>query len=174
MYLFNSGSQNVLVGLLFVIVGAGVIAALALAGKTVGITVIQRVLLCITVLACLAMPFATEVFQLACSCLVVASWAAFVPVNYAFIVKKSVSAGTRRCSARRRRARAFSALGFLVGWGVATAMTSFTEPTRRLHDRAPVHGVRARGGGHAVLPSAEHAPDGVPEPRRSSPSCPRT
>ena len=90
VYLFNSGSQDVLVGLLFVVPGAGIIAALAFAGRSVGITVIQRVLLCITVLACLSMPFATEGVQLACSCLVVASWAAFVSVNYAFIVKKGM------------------------------------------------------------------------------------
>lgn len=123
VYLFNSGQQDVLVGLLFVIPGAGLIAVLALSGKAVGITVIQRVLLCITVLACLSMPFATETIQLACSCLVVASWAAFVSVNYAFIVKKSVERWDTPVFRQAPARLVFSALGFLVGWGVATGMT---------------------------------------------------
>ncbi len=123
VYLFNSGQQDVLVGLLFVIPGAGLIAVLALSGKAVGITVIQRVLLCITVLACLSMPFATEAIQLACSCLVVASWAAFVSVNYAFIVKKSVERWDTPVFRQAPARLVFSALGFLVGWGVATGMT---------------------------------------------------
>lgn len=175
VYLFNSGSQNVLVGLLFVIVGAGVIAALALAGKTVGITVIQRVLLCITVLACLAMPFATEVFQLACSCLVVASWAAFVPVNYAFIVKKSVERWDTPVFRQAPARLAFSALGFLVGWGVATAMTFIYGP----HSDAFMI-VRLCMAFVLVVvvmlffPSAEHhSPDGgVPEDRGAQPVVP--
>lgn len=128
VYLFNSGSQDVLVGLLFVIPGAGIIAALALMGKTVGITVIQRVLLCITVLACLSMPFATEGIQLACSCLVVASWAAFVAVNYAFIVKKSVERWDTPVFRQVPGRLVFSALGFLIGWGVATTMTILYGP----------------------------------------------
>ena len=123
VYLFNSGSQDVLVGLLFVVPGAGIIAALAFAGRSVGITVIQRVLLCITVLACLSMPFATEGVQLACSCLVVASWAAFVSVNYAFIVKKGMHRWDTPVFRQAPARLVFSALGFLVGWAVATGMT---------------------------------------------------
>lgn len=123
VYLFNSGSQDVLVGLLFVVPGAGTIAALAFAGRSVGITVIQRVLLCITVLACLSMPFATEGVQLACSCLVVASWAAFVSVNYAFIVKKGMHRWDTPVFRQAPARLVFSALGFLVGWAVATGTT---------------------------------------------------
>ena len=124
VYLFNSGSQDVLVGLLFVVPGAGIIAALAFAGRSVGITVIQRVLLCITlVLACLSMPFATEGVQLACSCLVVASWAAFVSVNYAFIVKKGMHRWDTPVFRQAPARLVLSALGFLVGWAVATGMT---------------------------------------------------
>ncbi|HIW75404.1 MULTISPECIES: helix-turn-helix transcriptional regulator [Gordonibacter] len=123
VYLFNSGSEDVLVGLLFVIPGAGVITLLAVLNKSVSITVIQRVLLCITVLACLSMPFATEGIQLACSCLVVASWAAFVSVNYAFIVKKSVERWDTPVFRQAPVRLVFSALGFLVGWAIATAMT---------------------------------------------------
>ena len=123
VYLFNSGSQDVLVGLLFVVPGAGIIAALAFAGRSVGITVIQRVLLCITVLACLSMPFATEGVQLACSCLVVASWAAFVLVNYAFIVKKGMHRWDTPVFRQAPARLVFSALGFLVGWAVATGTT---------------------------------------------------
>ena len=103
--------------------GAGIIAALAFAGRSVGITVIQRVLLCITVLACLSMPFATEGVQLACSCLVVASWAAFVSVNYAFIVKKGMHRWDTPVFRQAPARLVFSALGFLVGWAVATGTT---------------------------------------------------
>lgn len=123
VYLFNSGVDTVLVGLLFVIPGAGIIAAFALRGKNVGITVIQRILLCVTVLSCLAMPFAAEWVQLACSCLVVASWAAFVSVNYALVVKKSVENWEAPVFHQVPARLIFSALGFLLGWAIAAAMT---------------------------------------------------
>ncbi|MEG2934761.1 MAG: helix-turn-helix transcriptional regulator [Gordonibacter sp.] len=123
VYLFNSGIDTVLVGLLFVIPGAGIIAAFALRGKNIGITVIQRILLCVTVLSCLAMPFADKWVQLACSCLVVASWAAFVSVNYALVVKKSVENWGAPVFRQVPVRLIFSALGFLLGWAIAATMT---------------------------------------------------
>ena len=61
--------------------------------------------------------------QLACSCLVVASWAAFVSVNYAFIVKKGMHRWDTPVFRQAPARLVFSALGFLVGWAVATGTT---------------------------------------------------
>lgn len=125
VYLFNSGTDAVLVGLLFVIPGAGIVAAFALQGKAIGIIAIQRILLCVTVLACLAIPFSTESVQLACSCLVVASWAAFISINYALVVKKSIRQEDTSVFRQIPLRLVFSALGFFLGWGVATAITAY-------------------------------------------------
>lgn len=123
VYLFNSGAQAVLAGLAFVLPGAGVIAVLSHFGKSVGITAIQRVLLCVTVLACLLVPFATDIVQIGCSCLVVASWAAFMSVNYAHLVQKSTDLWDAPVFRQIPVRLVFSALGFLTGWGIATAIT---------------------------------------------------
>lgn len=128
VYLFNSGSAAVFVGLLFVIPGAGVIAAFTFTSRAIGITIIQRVLLCITVLACLSMPFASQAIQLACSCLVIASWAAFISVNYALIVKKSVECWDTPVFRQAPIRLVFSALGFLIGWAVAAGLTMIYGP----------------------------------------------
>lgn len=124
VYLFNSGATAVLIGLLFVIPGAGVIALCAFIRKNVSITLIQRVLLCVTVLSCLAMPFTSDVIQIACSCLVIASWGAFVSVNYALVVKKSVENGGVPVFRQIPARLIFSAIGFFIGWGIAAVMTT--------------------------------------------------
>lgn len=123
VYLFNSGAEDVLVGLLFVLPGAGLVAVLAARGIAINITVMQRVLLCITVMACILIPFATEIVQLACAGLVVAAWAAFTSVNYAHVVAKSVERWDTPTFRQVPVRLAFSALGFLLGWGIATVTT---------------------------------------------------
>lgn len=124
VYLFNSGTDAVFAGLMFVIPGAGIVAAFALRGKAIGIIVIQRILLCVTVLACLAIPFSTEGVQLACSCLVVASWAALISINYALVVKKSIEQEGTSVFQQVPLRLVFSALGFCLGWAIAAAVTA--------------------------------------------------
>ena len=123
VYLFNSGSDYVLIGLLSTMVGAAVVALLSICGKTIGITVMQRVLLCIVVLSCLLIPFASSWVQLACSCLVLAAWAAFTSVNYALIVKKSFEYSTTEAFRQIPSRLVLSAVGFFLGWAIATVTT---------------------------------------------------
>lgn len=89
VFLFNNGTEALLPGLLAVIPGALLVAFMAICGKQVDITIVQRWLLVITVLSCLLMPFSDGILQLGCACLVVAAWAAFKTTNYAFVVRKS-------------------------------------------------------------------------------------
>lgn len=124
VYLMNFGGATALIGLAFVVPGAGVIAALSLAGKVVNITTVQRALLCITVLACLFTPFVSDAMQLACAGLVVASWAALVAVNYALLVRKSVEHWKGPVFHQVPLRLLFSAAGFFTGWAVATAATA--------------------------------------------------
>ena len=125
VYLFNNGSVFVFVGLLAIIPGAGALAFIALGGRFLNITLMQRILLVVTVLSCLSLPFAAKPVQLACAALVIAAWALFTPVNYGHIVRKSVELGGARAF-RIIPIRVFmSALGFVIGWGVASATTAF-------------------------------------------------
>ena len=57
VFLFNNGTEALLPGLLAVIPGALLVAFMAICGKQVDITIVQRWLLVITVLSCLLMPF---------------------------------------------------------------------------------------------------------------------
>lgn len=123
VFLFNFGRDHVLIGMLAVIPGALAIAAVSLAGREISITVVQRVLLVLTVLSCVALPFLRDGLQLACACLTVAAWALFKTVNYAFVVKKSV---LRRSVPFFRQAPMrllVSSLGFAVGWAIASVAT---------------------------------------------------
>lgn len=128
VYLFNSGPDYVLIGLLSTIPGAAIVAVLSIRGKTIGITVMQRVLLCIVVLSCLSVPFASNAVQLACSCLVLAAWAAFKAVNYALIVKKSYEYSGVDAFRQIPSRLVFSALGFFLGWAVAAGITVVFGP----------------------------------------------
>lgn len=123
VYLFNSGADYVLAGLLSTMPGAAIVALLSMRGKTIGITVMQRILLCITVLTCLLVPFATSAVQLACSCLVLAAWAAFTSVNYALIVKKSFEFSAAEAFRQIPSRLVFSAVGFFLGWVIAAGTT---------------------------------------------------
>lgn len=123
VFLFNYGSTYVLIGLLAVIPGSMIPLGLSLSGKFLNITVLQRVLLCVTVLSCICIPFANAPVQLGCAFLVVASWALFMPTNYAHLVRKSIELGGARVF-RQVPIRLFVAsFGYLLGWGVATAIT---------------------------------------------------
>lgn len=119
---------------------------------------LSSVLLCVTVLSCLAMPFTSDVIQIACSCLVIASWGAFVSVNYALVVKKKCrewgsSPFLDRCLARL----IFSAIGFFIGWGIAAVMTTiYGAHSDAFHDCASLYGIYTSGGNYAALSIPEH------------------
>ena len=63
VFLFNNGTEALLPGLLAVIPGALLVALMAICGKQVDITVVQRWLLVITVLSCLLLPFSDGCLQ---------------------------------------------------------------------------------------------------------------
>ncbi len=125
VFLFNYGREYVLWGLLAVIPGALFVIIPPLLGKTLSITVMQRIILVITVISCVLLPFAHGFAQIACACLTIAAWGAFKSVNYAFIVKKSVS---RRDAPFFRQAPlriSIECFGFAAGWAIAAAVTAF-------------------------------------------------
>ena len=123
VYLFNSGVSNLYIGMIFILAGPLVILIASCFTKDIGITIVQRILLCITVFACVATPFVSDILQVICSGLVVASWAAFSCVHYAIVVKKSTETwdiSGFRVVPRRLMAESF---GFALGWTIVTVVT---------------------------------------------------
>lgn len=132
VFLFNEGREYVFWGMIAMIPGALVIAVLGILQKSFSVTVLQRVLLVLTVLGCVLLPFASGWAQVACACLVVAAWAAFMSANYAFIVLKCITNKAAPLFRQAPARLAIPAIGFVVGWAVATFTTiSFGE-----HDHA--------------------------------------
>ena len=123
VFLFNYGSHYVFIGLLATIPGALVLVVLSLKKIFLNITVLQRILLFMTVLACICIPFSTGYVQIVCAFLVIASWALFLPTTYAHLVRKSVELGEAAVFRQVPRRLLASALGFLIGWAVASATT---------------------------------------------------
>lgn len=123
VFLFNSGSEALLPGMLCVIPGGAVVAVAYWFNRQADITVIQRILLIITVLSCVLMPFSPGIVQVCCACLVVATWAAFKAINYAFIVQKCTVQRTAPLFRQAPARLAVSAAGFAVGWGIAAVIT---------------------------------------------------
>lgn len=124
VFLFNNGTDALLPGLLAVIPGALFVAILAILGKQVDITIVQRGLLVVTVLSCLLLPFSEGVVQLGCACLVVAAWATFKTTNYAFVVRKSTLTRSTPLFRQAPMRLCVSSLGFAIGWGIAAVITS--------------------------------------------------
>lgn len=124
VYLFNNGSEVLLPGLLSVIPGALLMVILYSLRREVGITVVQRVLLIITVLSCVAMPFVDRPVQIACACLVVAASAAFRSVNYAMVIQKCVMDRSAPLFRQAPGRLIVAALGFTVGWAAASIVTA--------------------------------------------------
>ena len=123
VYLFNSGVTSLYIGMIFVVAGPLVIFVASFFTRDIGITVVQRILLCITVFACVATPFVSDFLQVMCSGLVVASWAAFCCVHYAIVVKKSTETwdiSGFRVIPRRLMAESF---GFVIGWAIVSVVT---------------------------------------------------
>lgn len=127
VYLCNFGPSSLFPALLCVIPGAAIMAVLAFVGIRVGITILQRVLLCITVFACIAVPFAPDLLQLVFSCLVIMSWAALTVTNYSLLVQILVHAGASELYRLIPFRLVPSALGFALGWGISSTLTYFDD-----------------------------------------------
>lgn len=128
VFLFNSGSESVLLGLIATLAGSFAIALLSVGGKPLSITVYQRILVAITVVACVLMPFLEQTGQLVCSCVVMASMSMFMAVNYAYLVKKCTVAREAPLF-RQAPIRLFvPSSGFAVGWALATIVTATYGP----------------------------------------------
>ena len=123
LYLFNSGINTLYIGMIFTLLGPLVILIASCFTKEIGITIVQRILLCITVFACVVTPFVSDFLQIICSGIVVASWAAFSCVHYAIVVRKSTETWDIpgfRVIPRRLMAESF---GFVLGWAAVTVVT---------------------------------------------------
>ncbi|MGN0959114.1 MAG: helix-turn-helix transcriptional regulator [Coriobacteriales bacterium] len=128
VYLFNCGGTTLLIGLLFVLLGAVLMVVLTLAGKEVGITVAQRALLFLTVLTCVAMPYAPEKLQLVIVGVMVASWAAIMAINYALMVRKCKENGWCAPAFRQLPLRlSFRGIGFWLGWLLSSVITLYAD-----------------------------------------------
>ena len=123
VFLFNYGAHYVFIGLLATIPGALILVVLSLKKIFLNITVLQRILLFVTVLGCICIPFSTGYFQLIFAFLVIASWALFLPTTYAHLVRKSVEIGESAVFRQVPRRLLASALGFLIGWAIASTTT---------------------------------------------------
>lgn len=124
MFLFNDGAESVLLGLISTLVGSLAVAILSMADRQLSITVYQRALVVIAVLACILMPFIEHTGQIVCSCVVMAAWAMFVAVNYSYLVKKCTVAREVPLFRQAPLRLMVPALGFAVGWAIATFVTA--------------------------------------------------
>ncbi|MBQ9041335.1 MAG: hypothetical protein IJ111_00805 [Eggerthellaceae bacterium] len=128
VFLFNSGSEQVLLGLIATLVGSLAIALLSIGGKQLSITIYQRILVVITVLACILTPFLQGTGQLVCACVVMASMSMFMAINYSYLVKKCAVAREAPLF-RQAPIRLFvPSLGFAAGWALATVFTALYGP----------------------------------------------
>lgn len=123
VYLFNYGGSTLVIGLLFVLPGAAIIAILASAGHEVGITVIQRVILCVTVLSCVATPFAPHGVQVFTVGIAIMAWAALLSVNYALVVRKTKRSWETPVFRVVPSRLVLVAVGFALGWIIAAVLS---------------------------------------------------
>ena len=124
VFLFNSGSESVLLGLISTLVGSLAVAIISIADRQASITTYQRVLVVVTVIACVLVPFADKTWQLVLSCVVTAAWAMFMAINYGYIVRKCVIAWESPLFRQAPIRLMVPALGFAVGWALAAIITA--------------------------------------------------
>ncbi len=127
VHLLRLDQESFFFGFVCVFIGAALVLVIDSLKKPVGITVMQRTLVCIMLAACLLLPFAPALVQIACTGLVLAGWGAFISINTASIV----SILARKHLAVFPHAPALlvpSSAGFLVGWVAACTMVSFNVP----------------------------------------------
>ncbi len=121
-YLFNKGGWVLVAGLLFVLPGSALVAIAASAGREAGITVIQRIILCVTVFSCVATPFVPLDMQVFTIGIAIAAWAALLSVNYALVVRKSKLSWDAPVFRTVPRRLVLVAVGFALGWAMACAV----------------------------------------------------
>jgi DNA-binding CsgD family transcriptional regulator len=114
------GGQLVLFGLAAVLLGGVAVFVLDTIGVRINIANTQRVLLVVTVAACLLLPFDHQLFRIIGVVLITASWAAFNAINWANLVRHSVSQKALVFFSIASGA-SVSTLGFLGGWLLALA-----------------------------------------------------
>ena len=165
VFLFNSGSDAVALGLISSLVGALAVSILSLADKQLGITAYQRILVFVTVFACVMLPLMDNLGhgKIACSCVVAASWGMFICVNNAYLAKKAAldnEAPFFRVAPLRLFVCAF---GFAVGWFFATCIgLAFGAHSEVFQFLRPIVAVLLVGVVMVFLPVKEHhAPDGT-------------
>lgn len=124
VFVFNYGQEALLPAMLAMAPGALLMAVLYSLKREIGITVVQRILLIITVLSCIAMPFVELPWQIACASLVAAAWAAFRSVHYALVVQKCVVNHTSPLFRQAPSRLIIAPGGFALGWAIAAAITA--------------------------------------------------
>lgn len=123
VFLFNNGSEQVLLGLISTLVGSIAIAIISISDHQASITTYQRGLVMVTMCACIVVPFVPFAGQIACSCVVTAAWAMFLAINYGYIVRKCVIAWEAPLFRQAPIRLMIPALGFAVGWAIAAIIT---------------------------------------------------
>ena len=111
--------------LISTLVGSLAVAILSIASRQLSITVYQRMLVVVTVCACIIVPFVGPEAQIACSCVVTAAWAMLMAVNYGYVVKKCVVAWDAPLFRQAPLRLMFPAIGFAIGWAVASLLTFY-------------------------------------------------
>ena len=122
--MFWFGGHLVLFGLAAVLLGGAAVFVLDFVGVRINIANTQRVLLVVTVAACLLLPFDHQVSRAVGVVLITASWAAFNAINWANLVRHSVSQKALVFFSIASGA-SVSTLGFLSGWALALAYVLF-------------------------------------------------
>lgn len=123
VFLFNSGADAVLLGLVSMLVGALAVSILSISDRQFSIIVYQRALVVITVVACIVLPFVEYTGQLVCSCVVTAAYGMFMAINYGYLVKKAVIAHDAPVFRQIPSRLAIPSMGFATGWLLAVIFT---------------------------------------------------
>lgn len=124
VFVLSHGAEAATFGIVALLLGAAFIFIIDLIGKPIGIIVLQRTLLCVTVASCLILPFTQGFTQVIASCFVLAAWSAFTSSNYALLTKRSITAGLTVLY-HIPSAIGIGVAGFLTGWIIATALIIF-------------------------------------------------
>lgn len=121
--LANEQMLVLFLGLASAMAGALLVLVLDCLGVKTNIVVFQRLLLTVDVVTCVVYPFVPEGAKPVCACCVVASWAAFLSVNYEHMVKKGMLEYDVPVFRQLPQRVIFAASGFAAGWALAAGFT---------------------------------------------------
>lgn len=102
-------------GILAIALGAAILTAVSAKGWRINITFVQRFLLCICVVFCMAFQFFPSIVTAVAAALAAAGWAAFLATNYAFMIKKGLL-GPEPPYRQIPIRLVLSNTGFFLGW----------------------------------------------------------